>query len=177
MKKNNNFSKQNNSKAFFSIQAKFIIGIVISITVVLFSVCFILGLQMYKSSTKQFERFTMQQFFNINQSIDLFMQGESSKEILTSIRDINSVTLEVKSRSSEMLSGSEQTFSEMQKLDKLTDVMTNSMNEMASVSTQINKSVQDVNDIAKKNKHSIEVLVKAINTFKVDTTKRNCLLI
>ncbi|MGP1415499.1 MAG: methyl-accepting chemotaxis protein [Treponema sp.] len=94
-------------------------------------------------------------------------QENGSKEVLTAIKDINSVTNEVQHGSSEMLRGSEVVAQEMEKLDGLTRVITDSMNEMAAGATQISNAVQEVADIAQKNKMSIEELVEEVEKFKV----------
>lgn len=94
-------------------------------------------------------------------------QENGSKEVLTAIKDINSVTNEVQMGSSEMLKGSEGVAREMEKLDGLTRVITDSMNEMAAGAVQINNAVQEVADITQKNKDSIESLVREVGQFKV----------
>ena len=94
-------------------------------------------------------------------------QENGSREVLNAIKDINSVTNEVKQGSSEMLKGSEGVAREMEKLDGLTRVITDSMNEMAAGATQINNAVQEVAEIANKNKMSIQELVSEVGRFKV----------
>ena len=94
-------------------------------------------------------------------------QENGSKEVLTAIRDINTVTTEVQAGSEEMLKGGEGVAEEMQKLDELTRVITDSMNEMASGAVQINNAVQEVNEITQKNKASIESLASEVGKFKV----------
>ncbi|MEL3911716.1 methyl-accepting chemotaxis protein [Treponema pedis] len=94
-------------------------------------------------------------------------QSNGSKEVLSAIRNINEVTIEVKAGSEEMLKGGEGVAEEMNKLDGLTRTITDSMNEMASGAIQINNAVQEVNDITQKNKMSIESLVREVNKFKV----------
>ena len=66
-----------------------------------------------------------------------------------------------------MLRGGENVAQEMQKLDELTRVITDSMNEMASGAVQIRNAVQEVNAISQKNKESIENLSKEVGKFKV----------
>ena len=66
-----------------------------------------------------------------------------------------------------MLKGGEGGAKEMQKLDGLTRVITESMNEMASGAVQINNAVQEVNEITQKNKRSIENLAQEVSKFKV----------
>lgn len=55
----------------------------------------------------------------------------------------------------------------MRKLDDLTRVIADSMNEMASGAVQISNAVQDVNEITQKNMVSIDNLVKEVKKFKV----------
>ena len=94
-------------------------------------------------------------------------QENGSKEVLTAIKSINTVTVEVQAGSEEMLKGGEGVAEEMQKLDGLTRVITESMNEMASGAVQINNAVQEVNEITQKNKRSIENLAAEVSKFKV----------
>ena len=94
-------------------------------------------------------------------------QGNGSREVLTAIKSINTVTVEVQAGSEEMLKGGEGVAEEMQKLDSLTRVITESMNEMASGAVQINNAVQEVSEITQKNKRSIEALSAEVSKFKV----------
>ena len=66
-----------------------------------------------------------------------------------------------------MLRGGENVAEEMQKLDELTHVITDSMNEMANGTVQINNAVTEVNEITQKNKRSIEKLSNEVKKFKV----------
>ena len=94
-------------------------------------------------------------------------QENGSKEVLSAIRDINTVTIEVKEGSEEMLKGGEQAAEEMKKLGSLTSVITGRMNEMASGVVEINNAVQEVNEITQKNKRSIENLADEVKKFKI----------
>ena len=94
-------------------------------------------------------------------------QENGSKEVLSAIRDINTVTNQVNDGSAEMRRCGENVAQEMQKLDELTRVITDSMNEMASGAVQISNAVQEVNAISQKNKESIENLSKEVGKFKV----------
>ena len=94
-------------------------------------------------------------------------QENGSKEVLTAIKSINTITIEVHAGSEEMLKGGEGVAEEMQKLDDLTRVITESMNEMASGAGQINNAVQEVSEITQKNKRSIESLAQEVSKFKV----------
>ena len=93
-------------------------------------------------------------------------QEHGSKEVLTAIKSINTVTVEVQAGSEEMLKGGESVAEEMQKLDDLTRIITESMNEMAAGAVQINNGVQEVNEITQKNKQSIKSLVSEVAKFK-----------
>ena len=66
-----------------------------------------------------------------------------------------------------MLRGGEGVAEEMRKLDDLTRVIADSMNEMASGAVQISNAVQDVNEITQKNKASIDNLAMEVKKFKV----------
>ena len=94
-------------------------------------------------------------------------QENGSREVLTAIRDINTVTNQVNDGSAEMLKGGENVAQEMQKLDELTRVISDSMNEMASGAVQIRNAVTEVNEITQKNKASIENLSNEVKKFKV----------
>ena len=94
-------------------------------------------------------------------------QENGNKEVLTAIKNINMVTTEVQAGSEEMLKGGESAAQEMRKLDDLTRVITESMNEMAAGAVQINNAVQEVNEITQKNKRSIESLASEVGKFKV----------
>ena len=75
--------------------------------------------------------------------------------------------MEVQAGSEEMLKGGEGVAQEMRKLDNLTRIITDSMNEMAAGAVQINNAVQEVNEITQKNKQSIENLASEVSKFKV----------
>ena len=94
-------------------------------------------------------------------------QEHGSREVLTAIKSINTVTVEVQAGSEEMLKGGESVAEEMQKLDSLTRVITESMNAMASGAVQINNAIQEVNEMTQKNKQSIEALAFEVSKFKV----------
>ena len=94
-------------------------------------------------------------------------QENGSREVLGAIKTINAVTNEVQAGSGEMLRGGEGVAEEMQKLDDLTRIIADSMNEMASGAVQISNAVQDVNEITQKNKASIDNLAKEVKKFKV----------
>lgn len=94
-------------------------------------------------------------------------QENGSREVLGAIKNINTVTVEVQAGSEEMLKGGEGVAEGMLKLDNLTRMITDSMNEMAAGAVQINNAVQEVNAITQKNKTSIENLAAEVGKFKV----------
>ncbi|MGP1588256.1 MAG: methyl-accepting chemotaxis protein [Treponemataceae bacterium] len=94
-------------------------------------------------------------------------QENGSREVLSAIKEINSVTIEVKSDSKQMLEGGECAAVEIHKLNDLTRVITDSMNEMAIGAVQISNAMQEVNDITQKSKLSIDNLAKEVSKFKV----------
>ena len=94
-------------------------------------------------------------------------QENGSREVLVAIKDINQVTTEVQEGSLEMLKGSEGVVREMERLDGLTRIISDSMNEMALGAREITNAVTEVADISQKNKASIESLVSAVGRFKV----------
>ena len=94
-------------------------------------------------------------------------QGSASQEVLVAIREINRVTVEVSDRSASMMTGGQNAAAEADKLDSLTRIITNSMNEMAAGSTEINNAVHEVREITQKNKESIANLVVEVKKFKV----------
>ncbi|MEL3905865.1 MAG: methyl-accepting chemotaxis protein [Treponema sp.] len=94
-------------------------------------------------------------------------QENGSQEVLSAMKTINAVTVEVQAGSQEMLKGGENVAQEMYKLDGLTSMITNSMNEMAVGAVEINNAVQEVNEITQKNKRSIESLADEVGNFTV----------
>ena len=94
-------------------------------------------------------------------------QENGSKEVLAAIKSINTVTMEVQAGSEEMLKGGESVAEEIRKLDDLTRIITDSMNEMASDAVQINNAVQEVNRITQENRTSIKKLAAEVGKFKV----------
>ena len=94
-------------------------------------------------------------------------QMNANKEVLAAIKDINITTNTVQAGSSGMLSGSGEVAQEMNKLDGLTQVITNSMDEMSAGAIQINNAVVEVNELVQKNKESIEILANKVKEFTI----------
>ena len=111
-----------------------------------------------------------EEILQMSSEMNLSMQEQDSgsQEVLSAIRDINVVTQEVRDGSDEMLSSSEAVAREMQRLIKLTNDITASMNEMAVGAAQINSTVEDVNQLAVANKSNIHELADETQVFKVN---------
>ncbi len=114
--------------------------------------------------------FTLSEEVNrISQSLNESMseQENASRQVLQAIKNIQSVTFEVKNGSLEMLKGSEGVACEMQKLDELTSAISDSMEEVSSGAMQISQAVKDVAKIGEQNKDAINALVEEVRLFKV----------
>ena len=94
-------------------------------------------------------------------------QENGSREVLTAIKNISTVTVEVQAGSEEMLKGGEGIAAEMRKLDDLARVIMERMNQMSTGAVQINNAVNEVNEITQKNKVSIQNLAEEVGKFKV----------
>lgn len=94
-------------------------------------------------------------------------QENANREILEAVKDINTATQDVKDGSSAMLQGGERAAEDIHRLDSFTNIVTASMNEMADGAVQINNAVQEVHEIAQKNKQSIKNLASEVAKFKV----------
>jgi methyl-accepting chemotaxis protein len=81
---------------------------------------------------------------------------------------MNEITQQVKGGSTEMLEGSKEVIEESNNLEKVTQEISGGMNEMASGTDQINVAVNQVTEISKKNKETIDMLMKEVSRFKVD---------
>ena len=95
-------------------------------------------------------------------------QGEGSKQILEGIGNVNKITNQVRSGSSEMLDGSQEVIRESLNLEKVTQEISSGMGEMATGADQINIAVTQVNEISTKNRDAIAKLIKEVNRFKVE---------
>ena len=77
------------------------------------------------------------------------------------------MTVAVKSGSTEIVTGGGEIAKEMSQLEDLSRLITESMNEMAIGVNHINGAMQNVNEVTRQNKLSIEKLVNEIKKFKV----------
>ncbi len=95
-------------------------------------------------------------------------QGEGSKQILEGVSAVNEITQQVKGGAIEMLEGSKEVIAESNNLEKVTQEIAGGMNEMASGADQINIAVNQVNEITRKNKETIDTLIREVSRFKVE---------
>ncbi|MDR2633267.1 MAG: hypothetical protein LBC51_06545 [Treponema sp.] len=94
-------------------------------------------------------------------------QGVGSKHILEAIGLVNDVSRIVKSASDEMLEGSKQVIAGSHNLGRVTEEISGSVNEMVVGAEQINRSVEQVNEISKDNRNQIDALLREVSKFKV----------
>ncbi len=127
-----------------------------------------------ESSKQAEEKFNV--IFNLSDEVKMMSsslmeamkeQDTGSREVMTTIRNINEVTDQVNEGATDMLRGGESITVEVKKLDNLTEVLISSMNEIAASATQISKAIQEVNEMTRENKQSIENLVSEVEKFKV----------
>jgi hypothetical protein len=93
------------------------------------------------------------------------MQGGS--EVLNVIKGMNAITAKVKDDSSGILAEADNMSAGIQKLADLSEIITQSMAEMAAGVTAINKAMQEVNTIALNNQKSAANVTGEIGKFKV----------
>lgn len=67
-----------------------------------------------------------------------------------------------------MLRGGEQVAQEMRKLDDLTRIVSERMNEMATGAVQINNAIKEVNEMTRHNKQTVENLNTEVGKFKAE---------
>jgi methyl-accepting chemotaxis protein len=94
-------------------------------------------------------------------------QSEGGGQVLSAMNQINEVTVDVKSGGTSMQTASDSANHEMTELMRLTAEITSGMKEMTEGISQINGSINSVNDLAKQNRDSIDNLAGAVEKFKV----------
>jgi methyl-accepting chemotaxis protein len=94
-------------------------------------------------------------------------QNADSRMLMQNAGNVSNITLQVKSRSKEMLEGSKEVIQESHNLEKATHEITNGMNEIAAGANEINDAVNHVNEISSKNREGINALIKEVSRFKV----------
>jgi len=110
-------------------------------------------------------RAVSEQETNIHRAME--EQGQGSRQILESVGKLNELTKMVEHGSVEMLEGSKEVIMESRNLKKSTVEISHGMNEMANGAGQINLAVNQVAEISKTNKDSIETLFSEVSRFKV----------
>ena len=95
-------------------------------------------------------------------------QGTGSRQIVGAIAGVNEITGQVKSGSKEMLNGSKEVIEESRNLETATQEITQGMNEMVTGVEQVNIAVNHVNELSRKNRENIALLMKEVSSFKVD---------
>jgi methyl-accepting chemotaxis protein len=95
-------------------------------------------------------------------------QGSGSRQLLSTAGNLNEITRQVTSSSSEMLGGAKEVIQESHNLEIVTQEITAGMNEMASGTDQINVAVNHINELSGKNRDGIEALMKEVSRFKVE---------
>lgn len=93
-------------------------------------------------------------------------QNEGGRQILEAIKQINTITTDVKSGSNEMLEGSTQVSIEMDKLAQLTETVHSSMNDMTDKTEAISTASAHADESVQKNKSCIEAVFEGMNKFK-----------
>jgi methyl-accepting chemotaxis protein len=94
-------------------------------------------------------------------------QSEGGTLVLQAVHDINSVTADVKEKSSRMLEESARILDQTKRLSGLTTEIDGAMREMASGATEINAALQGLNEISGKNRESISRLTGEVSKFKL----------
>ncbi|MCQ2585804.1 MAG: methyl-accepting chemotaxis protein [Treponema sp.] len=95
-------------------------------------------------------------------------QNEGGVQILQAIKQINTITSEVKAGSNEMLASSEAVSSEMEKLSKMTDVVNQSMAHMSEKNRAISDASEKALRKVAQNQASIDTLTSSMDKFKVE---------
>ena len=94
-------------------------------------------------------------------------QERGSHKVLSAIHDINNITVDVQTGSGEMLKAGEDAVKEMNRLEGLTQIINNSIQEMSAGTNQIQTSCSEVKGISQKNKMNIEALAQEVGKFKI----------
>ena len=95
-------------------------------------------------------------------------QEENGKIIWGIINDVTGVTNEVKSGSGDMLADGEKVVSATKRLDDLTRILRENIENIASQTEMINEAAQESLEIAVKNKQSIDGLILEVGKFKTE---------
>lgn len=94
-------------------------------------------------------------------------QENGSREVLSTIKNINNVTAKVKTDSNEMLVNGETVAREVHKLNDLAQTINNSMERMAENAAKINEAALSVDGISQENNQNINRLADEVKQFKI----------
>jgi len=94
-------------------------------------------------------------------------QISRGEEVLKAISDFIQVTSQVKESSGEMLMSSNTVSKEMQTISKISEVITNGVNNMAVDADEINKAINEIDSMSKTHQDSINSLAEEMRKFKV----------
>jgi methyl-accepting chemotaxis protein len=94
-------------------------------------------------------------------------QGQGSKQILEAVGRLYELSATVKRGAEEMRSGSADIIQESQNMEAATGEISVGMDEISRSANHINVSAASVEDIAGRNRESVEALVQAVSKFKV----------
>ena len=94
-------------------------------------------------------------------------QGEGSKQILEALREMNDITAQVKSGSSEMSAGNTAVLDEMARLRDAAFDVKERVDAMVGIAADIDANVGSVISMAKRTSETIELMDDAIGRFKV----------
>jgi methyl-accepting chemotaxis protein len=95
-------------------------------------------------------------------------QGVGSRQILDGVSNLNEISRQVSASSHEMLEGAKEVISESDRLEKATQEISSGMNEIATGADHMNNTVNHVNEVSRKNRDAIDVLIGEVSRFKVE---------
>ena len=94
-------------------------------------------------------------------------QSAGGTQVLEAMKQINDVTVNVKSGGDAIQTATSSVQNEMTQLTRLTQEITSSMEEMTLGTAHINESINTINDSTKQNRDSIDSLAGVVGKFKV----------
>lgn len=100
-------------------------------------------------------------------SASMVEQEEGSKQVFAALSSINSSTSQVQEMTRSMEEAINKTNAEMTTMTQIADTVAGSMDEMAAGAVQINKSAQDVSNMAKQTRDNIDSMESMFGRFKV----------
>jgi len=110
-------------------------------------------------------RAVSEQETNIHNSMENQRQG--SRQILEAIGKLNELTQMVKSGSLEMLESSKEVIKESKNLEEATAEISSGIDEMTGGADKINFSVNQVEELSKTNKNSVDALFTEVSRFRL----------